>query len=112
MRRDKSLLLLQLLILALAVTLCVLVGRAMFRNQPKTGEEIYQMVKPGMHRTDVEQMIGKPDIGGEYEVYYGRPPDIKSWQSPVSPGSIRIEYSVDNIVLKVDYYKSEGSKDQ
>ncbi len=67
-------------------------------------KQLFESIKTGMSRVEVERQLGKPVLEVGSEVYYGKPPRIEKWQSPPAPASISVVYSAKNIVESKKFY--------
>jgi len=87
----------------------LLVSSCAWSDRSKGDWQAFKMVKIGMSRARVEQLIGKPEFEVGDEAYYGRAPFVNDWQSPQVPASIVILYS-NNIVRFKDFFPDEPRK--
>ena len=67
-------------------------------------KQLFESVKTGMGRVDVEKLLGTPVLEVGSEVYYGKRPKIEKWQSPPAPTSISVVYSAENIVQSKKFH--------
>ena len=76
-------------------------------NSATADRQLFDSIKVGMSRAQVEKLFGKPVLEVGNEVSYGKPPKIEKWQSPPSVTSITIVYSTNNVVQSKYFYGSE-----
>jgi len=74
------------------------------RQIAMSDKQLFESVKIGMSRADVEKQLGKAVLEFDKKVYYGKPPKIESWRSPVVPASISIIYSDRHVVESKTFY--------
>ena len=88
----------------IVLVLVLLAGCKAERQTAMSDQQLFESIKVGMSRVEVERLLGKPalDVGGE--VYYGKSPKIEKWESPPAPASISVVYSAKNVVESKKFY--------
>jgi len=86
-------------------------GQAAAKGQERamTDRQLFDSIKIGMSRVDVERQLGKPKNELDRRAFYGEPRKIESWQSPVSCSAIVIVYSAANVLESKEFYGDENA---
>jgi len=88
----------------IALVLMLLSGCMAEKQTAMSDKQLFESVRTGMSRVDVEKLLGKPVLELGSEIYYGKPPKIEKWQSPPAPTSISVVYSPENVVQSKKFY--------
>ena len=79
-------------------------------TEQQSDYELFRSVHTGENRRAVELILGQPIREEQQQVYYLRPPLISKAESPVSPGSIMIRYSVSGAVVEKKFYGKKAKE--
>ena len=60
--------------------------------------QVFERIKLGMTRVQVEKAVGMPVAQFTNRAYYGKPPRIQAWESARTPYSIVVVYSTNKVV--------------
>jgi hypothetical protein len=79
---------------------------AVIKCLPRSERQLFDEVAIGMHRSEVEHLLGNPRWEFSGTAYYGESPRIELWHSPQSLSRITVDYTEDRVTEKA-YYKDQ-----
>lgn len=73
---------------------------------PNSEWEQFEQIKVGMSRSEVEQILGKPQLEFGDKAYFGSMPRLELWQSPQSIWRIAVTYTNEQLTEK-EFFKDQ-----